>query len=38
MEGQRWNKVTKAVRQILGSLGNDDMVCGIVFNNNCHVV
>ena len=37
MAGKRWNKVTKAVREILSSLGDDDMVCGIVFNDKCHV-
>ncbi|KAM3141298.1 hypothetical protein pb186bvf_006683 [Paramecium bursaria] len=35
--GQWQEKDAKAVREILGSLGDDDMVCGIVFNDKCHV-
>ena len=28
--------VTKTVREILNALDDDDMVCGLVFNDECH--
>lgn len=33
MRGIRWTKVKNAVNNFIGGLCNDDLVCGLVFNN-----
>ncbi|KAM3134477.1 hypothetical protein pb186bvf_013443 [Paramecium bursaria] len=38
MDGQRHNKVVNAVNQITGTLGPEDLVCGIVFNTDCKLL
>lgn len=38
MDGQRHNKVVNAVNQITGTLGSEDLVCGIVFNTDCKLL
>ena len=38
MEGKRHKKVVNAMNEIISTLGDDDLVCGIVFNNECKIL
>ena len=38
MNGTRWLKVKRAVNNFIGGLCDDDLVCGLVFNNQAQVI
>ena len=38
MAGSKWNRVVQAVENFTSHLGQNDLVCGIVFNNTIRAI